>query len=166
MNDVERKQIARTLGPINAKAAKNKVETDYEKVKDQLHAFYEEVKQRLDTFIVQQRIKPHDLPSYKIREVVVDCDCMTIITPSGQYVHVSAESGYGGSVDFSTSGHPDIEDAHAMGILSKEQYDEYKTAQQAYLEQSRKIDARNRMMRLVRDAGAATVQEYLNGLDQ
>jgi hypothetical protein len=91
---------------------------------------------------------------------------MTIITRSGQYVHVSAEPGYRDGVDFCTSDTPDIEDARDMGILSKEQYDEYKDAQQAYLRQRRKINTRDRLERLVREAGAGNVQEYLNELNQ
>ena len=156
MNDVERKQIARMLGPINAQAAKNKLETTHETVSRQLRAFIE-----------QQRIDPKDLPYYKIQKVATDCDCMTIITTSGHYVHVSVDAqDYGDTVYFSACGHPDIEDAHDMGILSQEQYDEYKKAQQAYLGQRREMDARNRIKRLVLDVGANNVQGYLDKLNQ
>lgn len=154
MNDAQRDQLAQMLGPINDQAAKNKLETDYENVSHQLHAF-----------IKQQRINPEDLPNYKVQKVVSVDDCMTIITTTGQFVHVSVDTlDYGDTAYLSTGGHPDIEDAHDLGILSQEQYDGYKKAQQAYLEQRRKTGTRDRLERLVRDVGADNVQEYLDEL--
>lgn len=147
--------MTQMLGSINAQAAKNKLETSYE-----------EVKQRLDTFIRQQHIDSKDLPSHKLRKVVMGYNCMTLITDSGRYVHMSAEPGHGDTVIFSTDDYPDIEDAHNLGILSQEQYDEHKAAQQAWLGQRRKIDARSRIKRLILDVGANNVQEYLDVLSK
>jgi len=156
MNDAQRNHLVQMLGPINEQIAKNKLEANYEKARQQLHAF-----------IKQQRLNPGDLPSYKIQKVVVGLDCVTLITPSGRYFHVSAEPGlFAGRVDVSVSRQPDIEDAYAMGILSQEQYDEYEKTQQAYLGQRRTISARAQMVRLVREAGAANVQGYLDELKQ
>jgi len=154
MTDEQRDRLVEILGSINDQATKNKLERTYEEVKQQLHVFIE-----------QHRIKPEDLPSYNIREVVMGCDSMTIITPSGRYVHVSAEPSHGDSVVFGVD-YPDIEDAHKMGILSQEQYDEYKGVQQAWLGQRRETGIRDRMASVVRELGADTVQEYLNGLNQ
>lgn len=152
MTDKQR-QLVQMLGPINDQAAKNKLEMDFEAPHHQLQVF-----------IKKLRINPEDLPDYKIQKVVTDCDCMTIVTDGGQYVHVSAAPGFGNTVDFITSGYPDIEDAHDLGILSQEQYDEYKKAQQVYFERRRKIGTRDRLERLVRDVGADNVQEYLDEL--
>ena len=154
MIDEQRDHLAQILDSINDRAAKNKLE-----------ATYEGAKQRLDTFIRERRIGPRTLPSYVLRKVVMGCDSMTIVTFSGHYVHVSAEPGCHGNVDFCTDGSPDIEDAHDMSILSKEQYDEYKDAQQAYLGHRRETTTRNRIVSIVREAGAATVQEYLDELN-
>jgi hypothetical protein len=155
MNDAQTDHLIQMLGPINDQAAKNKLETDFEAASRQLQAFIE-----------QQRIKPEDIPGRKIRMVLTGYNCMTLVTYGGHYVHVSASPGYGDSVDFCTTDCPDIEDAHNMGILSQEQYDEYKKAQQDYLGQRRKIDARNRIKRLVLDVGANNVQGYLDKLKQ
>ena len=133
---------------------KNKLETDYEKATTHLHAF-----------IKLRSIDPENLPQYKVQKVVMDYNCMTIITDTCHYVHVSAEPGYHDSVDFGV-GQPDIEDAHDMGILSQEQYDEYKKAQQAYLKQQRGVGTRNRVKRLILDVGASNVQQYLDALNQ
>ena len=154
MTDKQRNHLVQMLGPINAQAAKNKLEADFEAAKKHLHAF-----------IKLRSIAPEDLPDHKLRKVVEDYNCMTIITDTGHYVHVSAEPGYHDTVDFGT-GYPDIEGAHNMGILSQEQYDEYKKAQQAYLERHRKIDARNRLTNFVREVGAANVQGYLDEISQ
>jgi hypothetical protein len=143
------------LGPINAQAAKNKVETDHEKAIAHLHAF-----------IKQQRVDPEELSDHTIQKVSRDFESMTILTESGHYLHVSAERGYGDSIDFSVTGHPDIEDAYQMGILSQEQYDVYKDAQQTYLGQRRTIDARTRLTNFVRELGADTVQAHLDELNQ
>ena len=155
MTEEQRKQLALMCASINKDVDKNRAEEYHEKMSAQLHAF-----------IRQQSIDPEELPYYKVQKVVRDCDSMTIITDTGRYVHVSAEPGYHDSVDFSVGGHPDIEDAHDMGILSKEQYDEYKKAQQAYLGQCREINARTRLTNFVREIGAASVQEYLDELKQ
>ncbi len=153
MTDEQQKHLIQMLGPINDQAATNKVDEVYEEAKHHLH-----------TFIERRRTAPELLPSYKIRKVVCDCNCMTIITDEGWYVHVSAEAGYEGSVVFSTGGQPDIEDARNLGILSKEQYGVYKDAQQAYLGRRREMDVKNRLKRLVQEAGADAIQESLNGL--
>ena len=156
MTDEQRDQLAQMLGPINRDVDKNKVEADFEAATKQLQ-----------NFIEQRRIAPEDLPHYKVQKVVVNGDCMTIVTDTIHYVHVLTESsGYGDSAYLSTSDHPNIEDARNLGILSQEQYDEYKKAQQAYLGQCREINVRNRLKDLVHAAGAATVQEYLDELNQ
>jgi lysyl-tRNA synthetase class I len=79
---------------------------------------------------------------------------------------VSAEPGYGGSVDFCTHDHPDIEDSFQMGILSQEQYDEYTKARQVYNGQRKEIDARTRLTNFVREVGREVIQEHLDELDQ
>ena len=146
--------MAQMLGPINDQAAKNKLEITYEGARQQLL-----------NFIEQQRIDPEDLPNYKVQKVIVGCYSMTIITSDGYYVQVFAEPGYEGSVDFCIDGHPDIEDAHNLDILSDEQYNEYKVAQQAWLNRDREVGIQTRLKNLVREAGADTVQDYLNGLN-
>jgi hypothetical protein len=155
MNDEQRGRIAQMLGPINAQAAKNKLETDFE-----------ESEHRLRAYIEQQRIEPETLPYHKIREVVRDSDSMTIITVDGRYVHVSTDLDYMDSVAFSVCGHPDIEEAHNLGIIPKEQYDEYKKVQQDYLGRRREADVVNRLKHLVREAGADTIQEHLDEINK
>ena len=155
MTDEQRDQVARMCDPINRDVDENKLETDFEVVSHQLNGY-----------IRLRRIEPENLPQYKVQKVVMDYNCMTIITDTGHYVHVSAEPGYHNSIDFSATGLLDIEDAHNLGILSQEQYDEYKKARQAYLEQRRKIEARTRLTNFVCEAGAANVQEYLDELNQ
>ena len=153
MTDEQRDQTAKMCDSINREVDKNKLEAAFEAVKRQLNAFIE-----------LRSIDPKNLPACQVRKVEMDCDCMTIITDTGHYVHVSAESGYEGAVDFGT-GYPDIEDAYNMGILSQEQYDKYKKAQQDCLERRRKIDAKALIARLVREAGATAVQGYLDKLN-
>lgn len=155
MNDAQRNEWAPLCNGINKQVAKNKLETAFEAVKAHLLAF-----------IGLRRIEPQNLPNYKVQEVFVDYNCMTIVTDTGHFVHVSAEPGYHDSVDFSTGECPDIEDSHDMGILSQEQYDKYEKAQQDYLGQRRELRARHQMESLVREAGAASVQEYLDELKQ
>ena len=155
MTDEQQAQVVKMCDTINRDVDKNKMETDFEAMERQLNAFIE-----------LRRINPEDLPQYKVQKVVKDYAGMTIVTDTFHYVQVSAEPGHSGSVDFCTSGNPDIEDAHDMGILSQEQYDEYKKAQQAYCGQCREINVRNRLKDLVHAAGAGTIQEYLNELNQ
>ena len=153
MSDEQRKQLVKMCDSVNIPVDKNKLEADFDAVGRQLRAF-----------IKLRSIHPENLPQYKVQKVWMDSDCMTIVTDTCHYVRVSAEPGYGGCVDFGASDCLDIEDAHNMGIVAQWQYDEYKTAQQAYLERRRKTDARSRLMRLVREAGADTVKRYLDEL--
>ena len=155
MNDEQRKQLVKMCDSINRDVDKNKLETRFDAVGRQLQEF-----------IKLRSIHPENLPQYKVQKVVMDYNCMTIITDDRHYVHVSADPGYEGCVDFGASDCLDIEDAHNMGILSQEQYDEYKKAQQAHLGQRRKINARTRLTQFVREVGADTVQEHLNELNQ
>jgi hypothetical protein len=156
MTDEQRDRLVDVLGQIDEQSTKNKLETTYEEVKHQLL-----------NFIERHRIRPEDLYSYKIREVVMECTSMTILTSCGRYVHVSAESGlFAGHVELLHRSSPDIEHAYNMGILSKKQYDRYKKAQQGYLGRHKVVDARDRLGHLVREVGAANVQEFLNEHNQ
>jgi hypothetical protein len=155
MTDEQRANLVKMLGGINRDVDKNKAEAEYEEAEHRLHKF-----------IGQQRIKPEDLPNHKVVKVVTGYDCMTIIADDGRYLHVTAEPGYEGCVDFDPYDELDIEDARDMGILSQEQYDEYQEAFQAHLDYRENARTKGRMETLVREIGAEAVQEYLNELSQ
>jgi hypothetical protein len=156
MNDEQQAQLVKKLSPAISPSEVGRLKTVYVQLKNLLNAF-----------IRGRRIDPKSLPSYKVRRVFVDDTSLTIVTDDRHFVSVSCERDYyDDSVDFSTVVCPDIEDAYAMDILSEEQYINYKEAEWQYAGQCDAESLKDRITDLVAEAGADTIKEYLNELDQ
>ena len=152
MNDEQRAQLAKRISPAVSPIVVARLKTVFMKLENQLNAF-----------IRSRRLDPLNLPNYKVQQVFVEDNCVTIITDTLHFVCVS-DRDYDGGV--STVSCPDIEDAFIMDILSEEQYLDYKEAQRSYIGQRDAESLKARINDLVCQAGPDIIRGYLNELNQ